>query len=112
MMVTLHTDTQVVSEFGTPTGIDYLNPGQQKDEYALNWLKREDWNKYQQFYPPMLIDKLPSGTKIINYDFSYPVARTGGALLIYINSDGRILGWSYSKSLVGLEEKAVLSEAR
>lgn len=111
LMPALSTEEQVISQIRAPDGTYAFNPGNLDDPYAANWAKREDWPKEQVFRPSSLINNLPVGTKMLVYSFSYHPARTGGNLIVYIGKRGEVLGWSYSKSLVGLENDAVLRDA-
>jgi hypothetical protein len=71
----------------------------------------DDWKQGLISNPIGLIDTLPIGTKILGYIFEYgPLVLnpTRGALLVCIDGNGRVIGWMYSKELVGIEEKAGL----
>ena len=110
MLPTLSTEAQVVAQIRAPEEVNHFNPGHVSDGYPLNRRKREAWTEDQIFVPPTLIANLPLGTKFLSYSFSYHPSRTGGEALVYVDDHGRVLGWSYSKTLSGLENKAVLKE--
>ena len=110
MLPNLSTEAQVIAQICAPEKVNYFNPGHFSNDYPLNRRKREGWTEDQVFVPPTLINSLPAGTKFLSYSFSYRPSRTGGEVLVYVGDQGRVLGWSYSKTLEGLENKAVLNE--
>lgn len=94
------TEQQLVSRIGPPHLETTFNPGSPYDSYGGNRLSKDSWRRIKYFYPDSLLDTLPIGTRSLIYDFSYPPSAVGGALAAYIDDQGNIVGWSYSKSLI------------
>jgi hypothetical protein len=97
-------EQDLLAEIGEPHKVDRFNPGTPGDPYPPNWSSRERWKNERVFFPDSLIDRLAVGTRIINYGFG--ATNVGGGLLVYVDDAGKVLGYSYSKSLVGLETEA------
>lgn len=59
--------------------------------------------------PADLIDKVPSGTQALLYYFRYlssAINPTRGGLQVLIGDNDRVVGWTYSRSLIGHENEA------
>lgn len=82
------TEEQLVDRIGPPHAIGYGN-----------WLSRDQLREERIFSPPQLLDSLTLETRMLVYGFAYPPSAVSGALTVYINDKGNILGWSYSRSL-------------
>jgi len=106
------TEQELLAKIGSPHGIERFNPGTRSDPYSLNWIRRGEWSKHLVTYPEFLISELSVGTKILVYDFGYSTSLSGGALLVYVSNSGKVSGYSYSKTLVGLEKKARMHRRR
>lgn len=100
ILKTTKTERELISRIGPPHLETTFNPGSRNDPYPANVVSRETLKKSTSFDPPSLVDTLPVGTKILVYGFAYPPSSVGGAVSAYIDDQGNILGWSYSKSLI------------
>lgn len=96
----IHTQKELISAFGPPSGIVVFNPHDVSDP-AFNHAPIADWTTTNVFLPPTLYDTLPTRTTMIFNRFDTGAFRVSGVLVGYADEHGNILGWSYSISLSG-----------
>ena len=96
----IHTQKELISAFGPPTGMVVFNPHDPNDP-SFNHAPIADWIATNVFLPPSLYDTLPIRTTLISNRFNTGLFMVSGALVGYADERGNILGWSYSVSLSG-----------
>lgn len=101
LIKSIRTESQLNAAFGPPNYVETFNPGHRDDALPTNSFPREKWPSVEIFIPPTLIDTLPVGTKMSINQFTTGLYMSTGALIAYVDDQGRILGWSYSTSLNG-----------
>jgi hypothetical protein len=112
MLPSIHTVAELNARFGPAHGMEVFDPGDPQHSTGLNRTPRERWRDVQVFIPPTLIDTLPLGTRMIVNRFmnraEYPAV--SGTLIAYVDEQGNILGWSYSRAFTDkwLRKGAVL----
>ena len=103
VLPSIATGAQFVERFGAPFSHEPLKP--------LRALDRDLWKGMDASSPPDLLDSLPVGTEIRLYYFLYrnsPINPTRGSLKIMTDENDRLIGWAYTKSLIGYEAQAYL----
>ena len=91
---TVTTENELDAIYGPPNYIGKFNPDQGDERL------RDSWPRTEIFIPATLIDALPAGTKmVINRFNTASYLGANGVLVAYIDTQGEILGWSYSVSL-------------
>lgn len=106
------TASEFIGKFGEPQSRVKFNHDDPNNTYFPNRYSRDAWKSGGVDTPPDLIDTVPVGTNIFLYNFRYillsAINPTIDVLLVFIDTNDRILGWSYGKSLVGHESDSRL----
>ena len=101
-------EKEVTDRLGPPNGTANFYPGNEVDPASATYrFRRKNLPNYYIVTPPNLFDTLPTKTRLIYYMFDYSNHVTGD-FQIAIDSQGLILGWSYSRMLEGGESQAGL----
>ena len=107
VMQRVTTEQMLLEEIGPPHGVAQFKPKMFGYSDPDDWLiTYKTWRETEVVVPTSLADTLPRGTKMLGYNFGYSSALVGGGLHAYVDKEGKILGYSYTKTLVGLETKA------
>jgi hypothetical protein len=88
---------------------DHDNPAD--NSVFRNRMPLASWKAHEVTSPPGLLDTLPVGTTIFQYEFVLQVDAINpwvDFMEVCVNEDGRIVGWMYSDSFVGREKTAKL----
>lgn len=102
VMERVTTEQELLDAIGPPHSNVRFYPGSARGPGLLNRPSREFLKRTEVYVPASLIDELPLGTRVLVYHFHYGAALTGGGLDVYVDEEGKIFGYCYSKSLVGL----------
>lgn len=70
---------------------------------------RGRWDRLYVSNPPSLMQEIAIGTKMVSFEFLFnqPLNPTSGRLFVCVDGNDRIIGWLYSKTLVGQEREAM-----
>lgn len=107
----IKTGAELVERFGQPVGRISFTHDDPNNEYPPNRYPRENWKRRVIMTPPNLIDDLPVGTILLEYDFTAlhtDINPTGCVLLVCVGQDDRIVGWMRGTTYLGKETEAVL----
>ncbi len=111
LLPSMRTAAEVTAKLGEPDDRGCFNHDDPTNTSYLNRQSRDFWKQIAIAAPIGFIDILPIGTKMLEYDFSYaPLGLNPfvGVILVCIDNNDRVIGWMYSKELVGIEDKASL----
>jgi hypothetical protein len=109
LLPSLATASDLIEKFGEPDSRVTFNHDDSSSDNYLNRQSLGFWKGIGVSTPPLLFDTLPVGTRMLTYTFEYgPMVLnpTAGGLTVCIDDHNRIVGWFYSKALVGIEKEA------
>ena len=98
----IRTASELLEQFGRPNASFLFSQDDKSNEFPLNRDPISSWKQAMGFATPSgLLDKLPIGTTIIEYDFTYGHSPDwdGGPLFICADNNDRIVGWMCPMSL-------------
>ena len=92
---------------GVVFSFDYNNPD---SSYPPFRRPKDEWSRLHIFSRPDLLDRTYRGMEMRSFAFYYnqPINPTSGMIAIFSDENGNIVGWLYSKTLVGHESEAML----
>lgn len=69
-----------------------------------------EWARLHVFSRSDLLDRVSRGTEMRTFSFYYnqPMNPTSGMIAVFSDDTGNIIGWLYSRTLVGHEREAML----
>jgi hypothetical protein len=111
-LVTLNSVT-TLSEFESAIGrsgfVNYFAHDDEDNSYRGFRNGRDYWNKLYISNPPGLMQIIAPRTRMINFEFLFnqPINPTSGRLFVCVDGNDRIIGWLYSRTLVGHEREAM-----
>jgi hypothetical protein len=112
ILPSIGTAPEFIEEFGEPYDRKVFSHDDPDNDYFPNRYPRDAWKRAEVATPPDLIDALPIGTGMLLYHFKYGSALnpSGGLLFICVDATDRVVGWFYSRDLIGYESEARLVE--
>jgi hypothetical protein len=111
LLPTLSNASDLTEKMGEPDSKGSFN---HDDPTSTDYLNRQSLDLWRQLVvatPERLLDTLPVGTKLFDYTFVAQwdaINPWTGELEVCVDDNDRIVGWMYSRSLVGIESKAPL----
>lgn len=100
-----------LSEFMSATGLGGVRRRIRFDDANDNYFNwsRNTWEQLHTSSPSDLLQEIPVGTMIVSFQFTFnqPLNPTSAQLYVCVDENDRVIGWFYSRSLIGHEREAM-----
>lgn len=118
-MISFHDATLILqksvnfSDFIRQTQLEYTPLSFTHDDpdnyYPPFQRSRDSWERLNISNPPGIIQRIEVGTRMMKVEFLFnqPLNPTSGRLFVIVDENDRIIGWLYSRTLVGHEREAM-----